>query len=354
MSDGLNATGEGHRETRWVSLASGVSDHEPLRAPVTVATALDFARHHTDGAVPSERPSARDRWELLATLACADLGAARTIEPHFDALSIAQDASDAGLLPSAQTAGVWGVFASEGGSEPLRATTTATGWVLTGVKPWCSLAGSLDGALITATVPDRSRRLFSVDLRHSGVIVDEEVWHARGLAEIPSGPVQFFAVPAEPVGPSGWYLERVGFARGGIGVAACWFGGAVGVARTVFETLAGAASPSAVQLIHLGAIDELIHGARLSLLDAAAVVDGSDPRRADVAIIAKRVRGIVAAACEHIMMRSGHALGPAPLALDPVHAKRVADLQLYVRQHHAERDQASLGSALLATGSPAW
>ena len=39
-----------------------------------------------------------------------------------------------------------------------------------------------------------------------------------------------------------------------------------------------------------------------------------------------------------------HALGPAPLAFDPDHARRVADLQLYVRQHHAERDEAALGA----------
>ena len=29
--------------------------------------------------------------------------------------------------------------------------------------------------------------------------------------------------------------------------------------------------------------------------------------------------------------------------MDPVHAARVADLTLYLRQHHAERDLAALG-----------
>jgi hypothetical protein len=43
-----------------------------------------------------------------------------------------------------------------------------------------------------------------------------------------------------------------------------------------------------------------------------------------------------------------HALGPRPLGFDPVHVRRVADLELYVRQHHAERDLAALGARLLA------
>ncbi|WP_244255972.1 hypothetical protein [Rathayibacter sp. VKM Ac-2760] len=53
---------------------------------------------------------------------------------------------------------------------------------------------------------------------------------------------------------------------------------------------------------------------------------------------------------EEILLRAGRALGPAPLALDAEHAKRVADLALYVRQHHAERDDAALGRAVLASG----
>jgi hypothetical protein len=39
----------------------------------------------------------------------------------------------------------------------------------------------------------------------------------------------------------------------------------------------------------------------------------------------------------------GRALGPAPLATDREHAQRVADLTVYLRQHHAERDLARLG-----------
>ena len=48
--------------------------------------------------------------------------------------------------------------------------------------------------------------------------------------------------------------------------------------------------------------------------------------------------------------RVGRALGAGPLCLDPVHAQRVADLPVYLRQSHAERDLAGLG-ALAADGA---
>lgn len=333
--------------TRRVNLGTGESS-APLDAPLTVDRALDFARSHQ--ADFGARGGTRATWELLATLACADLGAARAIEPHVDAQSILRSARKSGLDAPSESTGAWGVFAAEGGADPLRAILTGSGWNIQGTKSWCSLADRLDRALVTASRPDGARRLFAVDLRQSGVRVEPGAWHARGLAEIPSGPVHFSSVPVEPVGPPGWYLDRIGFAWGGIGVAACWFGGAVGIARSLFDALA-AVDPSPLQLAHLGAVDELIESARLALLDAAAIIDGEEtPARDAASILAKRVRAIVARACEEVLLRSGHALGPAPLALDPVHAKRVADLQLYIRQHHAERDQASLGSALLAAG----
>ena len=64
-------------------------------------------------------------------------------------------------------------------------------------------------------------------------------------------------------------------------------------------------------------------------------------------LLALRVRSTVAGAAESVLARTGHALGPAPLTLDDTHARRVADLTVYLRQHHAERDVAALGRAVL-------
>jgi alkylation response protein AidB-like acyl-CoA dehydrogenase len=298
------------------------------------------------------RGSTRDLWEALATAAAYDLGAARAIEPHLDALAILEQAGTR-ADESPAPARTWGVFAAEGGPDPLVARPGGRGWLLTGTKPWCSLAGRLSDALVSARTPDGDRMLFAVSLSDPGVSADSSAWHARGLSEIPSGPVHFDSVAAEPVGGAGWYLERVGFAWGGIGVAACWFGGAVGIARGVYAaSIAG--EPSPFLLMHLGAIDELVESSRRALAEAASLVDAGQATGAAGGLLAKRVRATVARACEEIAIRAGHALGPAPLALDADHAKRVADLQLYVRQHHAERDQSSLGRALVAAGGAPW
>jgi hypothetical protein len=60
-------------------------------------------------------------------------------------------------------------------------------------------------------------------------------------------------------------------------------------------------------------------------------------------LIARRVRAVAETAVDEAITRTGRALGPAPLALDADHARRVADLTMYVRQSHAEQDLAALG-----------
>ncbi len=325
----------------------------PAILPQSVADALEVAADLGHAALTTGPGSTWARWDLLARLAAHDLGVARAIEPHLDAMQILAEAG--GELPE----GTWGVFAAEGGDDPLLASVTQCGgaegggtagggWSLTGTKPWCSLADRLDAALVTAATSDGSMRLFAVDLASPGVHVATGLWRARGLREIPSGPVEFLSVSAAPIGEPGWYLTRPGFAWGGIGVAACWYGGAIGIARTVHE--AAQARPTPFLLSHLGAIDEGVQSARRALVEAATLID--DGQAGDPRLLAKRVRATVARVCDDVIERSWRALGPAPLALDEAHAKRVADLQLYVRQHHAERDLASLGSAVAAEPAP--
>jgi alkylation response protein AidB-like acyl-CoA dehydrogenase len=347
-----------HLLVNHVSLSPSTRSAGPLTtlasqlSPSTVDEALDAALPLGARALSPGAGSTVDLWEALATLAAGDLGAARAIEPHLDALAILDQAgaADQTADDTAAATTTWGVFAAEGGDDPLVATQLDGAWQLTGTKPWCSLADRLDRALVSAHVEGGDRRLFAVDLAAPGVLVVEDSWHARGLTEIPSGPVRFDGVVASPVGEPGWYLSRPGFAWGGIGVAACWFGGAVGVARSVFSA---ARADKPFDVMHLGAIDELLESARRALAEAAGLVDG-DAVSVDPGVLAARVRSTVARACEEIIERAGRALGPAALALDAPHAKRVADLGLYVRQHHAERDQHALGSSLIRLGVSPW
>lgn len=287
----------------------------------------------------------RELWELLATLGAANLGVARAVEPHLDARAILAQAG----VPD-RAGRTWGVFAAEGPGVRLDAVDDGGGWRLRGTKPWCSLAGVLDAALVTAHLADGGRALFAVDLHHPGVRLLDQQWASRGLTEIPSTAVAFDDVAATPVGSPGWYLERPGFWWGGIGVAACWFGGAVGIGRRVHAEAARRDDP--LLAMHVGAVDHRLQDARRALAEAAVLVDAHELDAAQGRLLAKRVRATVAGVCEDVLARAAHALGPAPLALETEHAKRVADLQVYVRQQHAERDDVSLGRALASEVAP--
>jgi hypothetical protein len=282
-----------------------------------------------------------ERWAVLAAVAERNLTVARVLEAHSDALAIL---AEAGQDPPD---GTWGVFAAEAAGHRVDACQSA----LTGVKPWCSLAGNLDSALVTAHVGD-DRQLFRVSLRHPSVTVSPPgAWVARGLRTVTSQPVRFDATPALPVGGPGWYLTRPGFAWGAIGVAACWHGGALGLQNTLLR--ASATREGDLAALHTGIVDAALYASETALACAARDLDAGRAGGAAGDVLALRVRAVVADTAERTIRQVGHALGPAPLAFDEEHARRVADLELYVRQHHAERDLARLGAAVTARGQDA-
>lgn len=297
------------------------------------------------------------RWEILATIAAQNLTAARVTEAHLDALAILAEAaldavSDLADL-GVETGSTWGVFAAEGPGVRVEARQDGPSgaWSLTGVKPWCSLAGRLSHALITAHTSAGHRRLFAIALQDGTVAAGGGQWVSRGLPQVPSGPIELTGTPAIPIGVDEWYLTRPGFAWGGAGVAACWFGGAVGLGRSLLAA-AGRRDPDQIGMMHLGGVDATLTGVRAVLATAARQIDDGLADGADGALMAGRARAVAAAGAEDVLSRSAHASGPAPLATDEDHAARVADLQIYVRQHHAERDLAALGRAVLAQGQP--
>lgn len=293
----------------------------------------------------------------LAGLAAGDLTVARVVEPHLDAAAIL---AQAGMTPEGAAALVggsgarpcarpgWGVFAAEGPGVALTATRDAGGgWRLDGVKPWCSLADRLGFAVVTAHTGEGNRRAFATALDHPGVRpVAGAAWVSRGLAGVPSGPVDFAAVPAVPVGTDGWYLRRPGFAWGGIGVAAAWWGGARALADRLLPATTGR-TPDQVAHLHLGVADATLYAAACVLADAAEAIDAGAAVGAEGELLAARVRAVCARAAEDVLALVGRALGPGPLAFEEEHARRVADLTVYVRQHHAERDLARLGQLSL-------
>jgi alkylation response protein AidB-like acyl-CoA dehydrogenase len=286
----------------------------------------------------------RERWARLADLAAEDLSLVRLGEGHADAVAILAELSG----PVPEPGSRWGVWAAQPPGRGLTATHTARGWRLTGIKQYCSGARICTHALVTAAAPDGTR-LFAVAT--DGLAPVPGSWPATGMAGSDTLNVDFDDVPAEPVGPPGGYTDRPGFTHGGVGVAACWYGGA----RAVADTLLAAARRRDVgphALAHLGAADIALTSARAALDRAADEID-ADPCDLDGtgAARALRVRAQVEAAAAEVMTRVGRALGAGPLGHDEAHARRVADLTVYLRQHHAERDLAQLGTLVAEQGA---
>ena len=306
-----------------------------LDLPVTRDTAGPALRTLlTAGALDLPLPGEGDtlrRWTALGELSAADLTLGRLAEAHADAVAILAE------LGGPAAAGLWGVWAA----EPPTARVTESGGRLSGTKAWCSGAEFLDRALITA-----AGRLWAIEV--ADVVPDRASWPAVGMAASGTVTVALDGVPAVPVGGPGAYLDRPGFWHGAAGVAACWYGGALGAARLLLA--AGRARPlNPHAQAHLGAVDALVAGLAAHLAAAAAEVDAGAPGDR---LRAMRLRARVEAGATEILDRVGRALGPGPMAGDPVHARRVADLPVYLRQSHAERDLATLGE--LAADTATW
>nr|WP_296781011.1 acyl-CoA dehydrogenase [Rhodococcus sp. (in: high G+C Gram-positive bacteria)] len=286
------------------------------------------------------------RWLTLAALGREDTVLGRFAEAHADAIAILDELDG----PTPKRGHIWGVWAAEPPSPVLEASHGVHGWKLTGVKPWCSGASLCTDALVTARVGDRSM-LFAVDLTQDWCRPIPNTWHAVGMSRSDSGSVRFDGARAVAVGDAGAYVERPGFWHGAIGVAAVWFGSACAVGDALHTAVRSGADAHASA--HLGAVAASLGAASSALTTAAAEIDSDPSDSADRGRTRARVvRAIVEGAATDCIDRVGRALGAAPLCSNGVHARRVADLTVYLRQSHAERDLAALGEDIAKEDNP--
>jgi alkylation response protein AidB-like acyl-CoA dehydrogenase len=284
----------------------------------------------------------RRRWAAFADLATEDLSLARLAEGHADAVAILTELS--GTKPEAGSR--WGVWAASPPGANVTASRKDGTWILRGTKQYCSGARICTHALVTAAADD-GPRLFAVPV--AGLEPVPGSWPATGMAGSDTLDVSFPTVPAEPVGPPCGYTDRPGFSHGGVGVAACWYGGARAIGRTLL-TAAAKRDIGPHALAHLGAVDIALRVARATLDQAADEID-ADPgdQRGEGAARALRVRSLAEAVATDVLARTGRALGAGPLSHDEAHSRAVADLTVYLRQHHGERDLARLGELVASS-----
>lgn len=285
------------------------------------------------------------RWQALVAVAAHDLSLVKLYEGHTDALAILAELKSPVPPPTSR----WGTWCAEPPDARLSFTSRPDGSLrLQGTKAWCSGAATVTHAVVSGWNEAGEACLAAVEMNQPGIVVTNVGWQAVGMAGSASVDVKFDGAVGRPIGRPGDYTARPGFWQGGIGVAACWFGGALALADMTRSLAAGSKDPH--RLAHLGEIDVAMTGATALLRDAAAAID-ADPA-ASVPTLALRTRLAVEAAADKVLRHSTRALGAGPLCRNARFARMSADLPVYLRQSHAERDLAALGSAISSTECP--
>lgn len=283
------------------------------------------------------RGDTSSRHMALHELGRTDLSLARVAEAHTDAIAILVEA---GRTPI--EGALYGVWASEGPGSQLALEKKSNGELtLNGSKRYCSGCLFLDAALVTAR-SDEGVLLLEVPLRTPEISMDATEWVAPAFHATATGSVEFRNVRvtrAQIVGTPGWYLTRPGFWHGALGPASAWAGGAAGLV----DVARNAKRPNPHYLAHLGALEAAEWGMR-AVLDRAGREIDADPQDAtgkgrSRALMA---RHLIERACTEVLDHFGRATGPALLAYDSKVAQRYAELTLYIRQCHAERDLQAL------------
>ena len=295
--------------------------------------------------------STLQRWQALAAVAQFDLALAKLYEGHTDALAIMAELGE----PIASCAeGSWGVWASEAPGGKTTFEAVANDEVrLYGAKFWCSGAATADNALLTAWAADGSGpQLVRLALDQPGIHVDANAWEAVGMVGSASLDVTFDGARAHRVGQVGDYLSRPGFWQGGAGVAACWYGGARGIAQTLHNAVMTAppTGRSPFRLAALGKIELALHSTACVLRDAAAWIDAHPA--ADASQVALTCRLAAEQCARQVLDEAGRALGAGAFCRDAKFARAAADLPVFIRQSHAERDFAALGERTADAAQP--
>jgi hypothetical protein len=270
-----------------------------------------------------------------------DLSFARLAEAHWDAVAIL---AECGRRPKSEA--IYGVWASELPGHALFLEMDNDALTISGTKMFCSGAGLVDYALVTVGVPEKL--LIEVDLRgkDTSIRYDTAAWATPAFQETHTGSVTFTSCSIDQhavLGKAGWYLDRPGFWHGACGPAACWAGGA----EALVQYAKASSRKDTHTLAHLGAMHSSVWIMR-KCLDAAGREIDADPRNYAAAHArALTVRHIVEQQCTDILRRFARTYGPFPLSMDADISRRYHELDLYLRQSHAERDLEALGCRLL-------
>jgi hypothetical protein len=327
---------KGGKGSAWLCRRTRRSQHGSRMKATQLVESL---RSSLDQPMPipgSGQTAARHR--ALLAIGRENLSLARLAEAHWDAVAIL---SEAGRFP--KPGAIYGVWASEIPGCPLQLDLEKQ--VISGAKMFCGGGSLIDRALVTVGFGEPL--LLEVDLQAeaSRLCYDDADWKTTAFAETHTCTVHFknvpVSIPSGLVGDRGWYLRRPGFWHGACGPAACWAGGAMGLIDFAMRQ----SREDSHTLAHLGAMQATGWALAAYLRVAGDEIDAGPEDVKQAHRRALTLRHLVEQGCTDILRRLTRAYGPRPLAMDEAIATRYQELDLYLRQSHAERDLEALGKS---------
>ena len=273
---------------------------------------------------------------LLTLLGRGNLALGRLLEAHVNALRLivrfgdravcgqaARDAADGHLF------GLWVTDPPGSGLRLL------PGGVLDGDKQFCSGAGHVTRAVVTAEDPGGQTRLAYASLEE-GVAASPLSGGLAGMRAAATGQVRFRHAPALPFGAPGDYLREPDFSCGAWRTSAVTLGGLQALAEELRRQLvARGRQHDPHQQARVGETLIAVETARLWI--AAAAVRAESPQ-ADAEAIAYvgLARLAVERACLDTMERAHRSLGVAALLRSNPVERLCRDLATYLRQPAAD------------------
>jgi len=296
-----------------------------------------------------------DELALLRAVARADMGVARILDGHLNAVERLRvqappdlrDEELAAIAAGARSAGVWGADPIPGEGEPAR----VAGRELWGTKTFCSGAGGLHRALVLARTDDAETPPVAawVDLTATETVDIDRTWfRGAGMRSSASHRVTFSGTPVLAIlGPPGALLVQPWFARDAVRTAATWVGAADAAVEDALDHLAARPRAGELETLAAGRLRTWQDTMSLWLRAAADALDagGGDARRAGE--VAARARTAIADAARAILDEAERATGSRPAAIGATLDRAARDLRLFLLQHRLEPILARTGAAEL-------
>jgi len=306
-----------------------------------------------------------DELALLRVAGYRDLAFGRLFEGHGNALSLvarcgtaAQRTAATRDAASGRLFGVWNTQANDG---VRMVPDGGRGWVLAGRKTFCSGAGTVTRALITAAGAEPGSQMILVPMDRVDVGIDRSFWQPLGMEASDSFAVAFDGVTVARdalVGRGGDYERQPWFGAGAARFVAVQAGGTARLVDELVAFVTRRGGGDAVAVTRLGECVVAARGADLwvrACADAWAAFDAESDsaRERELQCTVDAARTAVERAALDVMERVERAVGARGLLASEPFAALIRDLRMYLRQPAPDLAVRRVGEDALARSARA-